>query len=88
MTFGDFVQKLIPTDLFGGMSVTGGPPLVSIFLSVPSCRLKYPIHRESGDQNGYEWASASATRRDFDEARSRTQMPIDPAAASSLSGLG
>ena len=24
MSFGDFVQKLIPTDLFGGMSVTGG----------------------------------------------------------------
>jgi len=24
MSFGDFVLKLIPTDLFGGMSVTGG----------------------------------------------------------------
>jgi NAD-dependent dihydropyrimidine dehydrogenase PreA subunit len=24
MSFGDFVQRLIPTDLFGGMSVTGG----------------------------------------------------------------
>jgi NADH-quinone oxidoreductase subunit I len=24
MSFGDFVHKLIPTDLFGGMSVTGG----------------------------------------------------------------